>query len=99
MAGAIVGGIIGSAIGEYLDEVDQLKADMAALTALKASDLKPVKWTSKDNANVSGEAMVVSKNKPGNCKTVKHILNINGKEVFEEQQYCLESDGSWVLQS
>ena len=101
VAGSILGGMIGSAIGEYMDDVDRMKAEMAALTALKAEDKTPVKWSSEENEGVSGQAQVIRESNKFSreCKTVKHILNLNGKEIFEEQTYCLDSSGSWELQS
>lgn len=99
-AGAFVGGLIGQAIGEKLDEHDAMKAELASLTALKAEDNKPVTWESDKNDDVGGQVRVIktSENKIGNtCKTVNHILNINGSEEKMEQTYCLGSDGSWQL--
>lgn len=98
--GALVGGLIGQAIGEKLDEHDAMKAELASLTALKAEDNKPVTWESDKNEDVGGEVRVIetSENTAGNtCKTVNHILNINGSEEKMEQTYCLGSDGSWRL--
>ena len=99
-AGAFVGGLIGQAIGEKLDEHDAMKAELASLTALKAEDNKPVTWESDKNDDVGGQVRVIktSENTTGNtCKTVNHILNINGSEEKMEQTYCLGSDGSWQL--
>ena len=100
-AGAIIGSAMGSFVGEKLDEIDQLKAEMAALTALKADDARTVSWKSDQNDGVGGTASVVSgKGVVGSeCKIVRHLLNISGEEVVEEQEYCLDANGSWVLQS
>lgn len=100
-AGAIVGGMAGSYFGEKLDEMDQMKADMAALTALRADDARTVDWKSEQNEDVGGSAQVVAdaESAGGECKIVRHVLNISGEEVTEEQEYCLNSAGSWVLQS
>ena len=101
VAGAIIGSAMGSFIGEKLDEIDQLKAEMAAMTALKADDARAVSWQSEQNDDVSGTASVVSSKgaTSGDCKIVRHLLNISGEEVVEEQTYCLNANGSWVLQS
>lgn len=101
VAGAIIGSAMGSFIGEKLDEIDQLKAEMAAMTALKAEDARAVSWQSEQNDDVSGTASVVSSKgaTSGDCKIVRHLLNISGEEVVEEQTYCLNANGSWVLQS
>ena len=100
MAGGIVGGLIGEFIGEKLDEHDAMKAELASLTALKADDEKPVAWKSDKNENVNGEVRVIETSKSASgsqCKTVNHMLNINGKEELVEQKYCLDSEGSWRL--
>ena len=100
MAGAIVGSLIGEFIGEKLDEHDAMKAQLASLTALKSDDNNPVAWQSDKNENVNGEVRVIetSKSSSGSqCKTVNHILNINGTEELVEQEYCLDSEGSWRL--
>ena len=96
--GAATGAIIGSFLGEKLDELDTIKAEMATMTALKSDELKPVKWKSDDNQGVSGKVSVIQEQEKlsSNCKTVKHILNINGKEMEEEETYCLDSEGSWL---
>lgn len=100
-AGAIIGGMAGSYFGEKLDELDQVKAEMAAMTALKADDERPVNWKSEQNEGVGGSVRVVSDAgaHTSDCKVVRHILNISGEEVIEEQEYCLDASGSWVLQS
>lgn len=100
MAGAMVGGLIGEFIGEKLDEHDAMKAELASLTALKSDDKKPVAWKSDKNENVNGEVRVIETSKSASgsqCKTVNHMLNINGKEELVEQEYCLDSEGSWRL--
>lgn len=100
MAGAIVGGLIGEFIGGKLDEHDAMKAELASLTALKSDDNKPVAWKSDKNENVNGEVRVIETSKSASgsqCKTVNHMLNISGKEELVEQEYCLDSEGSWRL--
>ena len=97
-AGALVGGLIGQAIGEKLDEHDAMKAELASLTALKAEDNKPVTWESDKNEDVGGEVRVIetSENTAGNtCKTVNHILNINGSE--EKNGANILSGFRWFL--
>lgn len=100
-AGAIIGGMAGSYFGEKLDELDQVKAEMAAMTALRANDERPVSWKSEQNEGVGGSVKVVSgvEAQTDDCKVVRHLLNIAGEEVIEEQEYCLDASGSWVLQS
>ena len=95
--GAAAGAIIGSFLGEKLDELDAIKAEMATMTALTSEDLSPVKWKSDENQGVSGKVAVIEEQKinMSNCKTVKHIININGEEIEEEETYCLDSEGSW----
>jgi len=99
--GAMIGSAIGSAIGENMDETDRLKAELATLTALKADDSRTVTWKSPKNDGVGGEVTVVNQNSNANsnCKVINHLININGKEHREEQEYCLGESGSWVLQS
>ena len=100
-AGAIIGGMAGSFFGEKLDELDQVKAEMATMTALRANDERPVSWKSEQNEDVGGSVAVVSGAgaQTADCKVVRHMLNIAGEEVIEEQEYCLDASGSWVLQS
>lgn len=99
--GAMIGQAIGSAIGENMDETDRLKAELATLTALKATDNRTVTWQSPKNEGVGGEVKVVKQNSNtnSNCKVINHLISINGKEHKEEQEYCLGENGAWVLQS
>jgi surface antigen len=97
--GAAVGGLVGRGIGEHLDEVDRLKAEVATLTALREPSTATVTWTSDRNAGVGG---VVTSSPPtqtsqGTCKRVSHIVNVNGKEQREENQWCQKPNGSWGL--
>ena len=97
--GAASGVILGGAIGEKLDEIDQLKAEVAVLNALKIEEEATVHWKSDENKNVSGKVSTkkttVASN--GNCRVVSHVVNIRGSEYNESDTLCLQSDGSWAL--
>ena len=97
--GAAAGTILGSIIGEKLDEVDQLKAEVAALNALKIEEEATVHWKSDENKNVSGTVSTknatVASNKE--CRVVSHVVNIRGEEYRESDTLCRQSNGSWAL--
>ena len=97
--GAVVGSLVGRGIGQHLDEVDRLKAQVATMAAVRQPDRATVTWSSDKNPGVSG---VVVASPPvvtaqGTCKKVSHIINVNGKEQREENQWCQKPDGSWAL--
>src|SRR5262249_54784182 len=94
--GALVGGLVGKGIGRHLDEVDQLKAKVATMTALQQPSAATVSWNSDKNPGIGG---VVTTSSPsvtaqGTCKRVSHIININGTEQREENRWCQKPDGS-----
>ena len=97
--GMIAGAMLGEAIGAKLDEVDQLKAEVATLTALKMEEDTTVSWKSPKNENVSGRVSTQSVRETAsvNCKSVTHVVNIRGKEYREKDTLCQQSDGSWAL--
>jgi surface antigen len=97
--GMIAGAMLGEAIGAKLDEVDQLKAEVATLTALKMEEDTTVSWKSPKNENVSGRVSTraVRETASVNCKSVTHVVNIRGKEYREKDTLCQQSDGSWAL--
>lgn len=97
--GMIAGAMLGEAIGAKLDEVDQLKAEVATLTALKMEEDTTVSWKSPKNENVSGKVSTRSVRETAsvNCKSVTHVVNIRGKEYREKDTLCQQSDGSWAL--
>jgi surface antigen len=97
--GAFVGGAVGGAIGRHLDDVDRLKAQVAAQAAVRQPNSAVVSWASDKNPGVSG---VVTTSAPvattqGQCKNVTHIVNVNGREHREENRMCQKADGSWAL--
>ena len=97
--GSVAGAVLGSVIGEKLDEVDQLKAEVAALNALKIEEEATVHWKSDENKNVSGTVSTknttVASNKE--CRVISHVVNIRGEEYRESDTLCRQSDGSWAL--
>ena len=97
--GAVTGTILGGIIGEKLDEVDQLKAELAALNALKIEEEATVHWKSDENKNVSGAVSTMNTNVASNseCKVVTHVVNIRGEEYRESDTLCRQSNGSWAL--
>ena len=99
VVGAVAGTIIGGVIGEKLDEVDQMKAEIAALNALKLEDEATVRWKSDKNKNVSGTVSTKKTTLASNsdCRVVSHVVNIRGEEYREKDTLCRQSDGSWAL--
>lgn len=97
--GGIAGSMAGAMIGAKLDEVDQLKAEIATIKALEISEPATVKWQSDENKDVSGVVTTKPTRIASNseCRQVSHIVNVRGKEYKESDTVCRQSDGSWAI--
>lgn len=96
--GAAAGTAVGGSIGRKLDEADRLKAEVATLSALQFEKDTTVRWRSDQNEEVFGTVSTRGDAAEKiECKTVKHVVNIRGKEYTERDRLCKTSDGSWQL--
>lgn len=106
MAGGLLGGMAGSAIGRQLDERDRLLAARTTervLTAPPPPAGKPgqtLPWQSQQNPNVRGSSQVLSSSQTasaGECRTVREVAYIEGREVAQTVEYCRAANGNgWV---
>lgn len=106
VAGGLLGGIAGSAIGRQLDERDRLQAARTTERVLAAPPPpagqpgQTLPWQSQQNPNVSGSSQVLrsTQTAQGNeCRTVREVAYIEGREVTQTVEYCRAANGSgWV---
>ncbi len=108
------GYFIGSALGKQLDEKDRHRAAGATQQALAQPvstkkkqtatrpPAKPVAWSSDHGTGAHGTATVTAvqpEPNGGECRTVREIAYIKGKEVAQSTRYCRTADGGWVAQT
>jgi surface antigen len=102
--GGRAGGLLGGEIGKRLDERDQRKAEEATAQVLNAppqtaEESTIAEWYSARNPGVYGHAKVVAIRPTaygGECRTVREVAYIHGKEVIQNTTYCRVLGGrSW----
>jgi surface antigen len=112
--GALGGYFVGTAIGRQLNEADRKRATEATHEALAqpvyfSADptvsprlpKQPAQWKS-DRSGVSGAAKVVAAQRTtdgGECRTVREVAYIKGREVPQTSRYCRGPEGDWVAES
>ena len=91
---------MGAMIGEKLDEADRLQAQAAANAALQVPVGNTVEWRSEKNTSIHGTATPVETSENSNgkeCRTVRQVAFINGKEVEETTKFCrIDDSGTWA---
>lgn len=92
--GALVGALIGGSIGSYMDQTDQLNAQLA-LERNRTN--QPTTWINPDS-NVQYEVIPTKTYVTYNgqyCREYQTTAIINGKKQRMYGQACRQSDGSW----
>ena len=83
VAGAMIGGIVGSEIGRSMDEQDRRLAEQAELAALEEGESdRPRRWRNPDNGRY-GDVVPGRPYKRGNvdCRDYKHTVYIDGRRA------------------
>ena len=98
-AGALVGGLIGNRVGNYLDERDQQQAYSTANYALdNNADGQTARWSNPQN-NTGGYTTPTEtyQTANGTCRTYQTGVSANGQTQSGTGTACRQADGTWKL--
>ena len=97
VAGAVVGGIVGSEVGKSMDQQDRLLAQQAELAALERGQSGvATPWRNPDNGRY-GEVVPskVYKREADYCRDYTHTIFIDGRPQTMRGTACRNGDGTW----
>jgi surface antigen len=98
-AGALVGGLVGNRVGNYLDERDQQQAYSTANYALNNNaDGQMASWSNPQN-NTSGYTTPTNtvETATGTCRSYQTGVSANGQTQSGTGTACRQADGTWKL--
>ena len=99
-AGALVGGVVGNRIGNYLDQQDQRRAVQNANYALSHnSDGQTSRWSNPQN-NTSGyttPVKTVQTATGSTCRTYQTGASAGGQNQSGTGTACRQPDGTWKV--
>lgn len=98
-AGALVGGLVGNRVGNYLDERDRQQAYSTANYALdNNADGQMATWSNPQN-NTGGYTTPTEtyQTASGTCRTYQTGVIANGQEQSGTGTACRQADGTWKL--
>lgn len=98
-AGALVGGLVGNRVGNYLDERDQQQAYSTANYALNNNaDGQMASWANPQN-NTSGYTTPTKtvETATGTCRNYQTGVSANGETHSGTGTACRQADGTWKL--
>lgn len=98
-AGALVGGVVGNRVGNYLDERDQQEAYSTANYALdNNADGQTASWSNPQN-NTGGYTTPTEtyQTANGTCRAYQTGVSANGQEQSGTGTACRQADGTWKL--
>ena len=99
-AGALVGGVVGNRIGNYLDAKDQQRAAQNANYALNhTADGQTTRWSNPQN-NTGGYTTPVKTVETASgqtCRTYQTGVAANGQNQSGTGTACRQSDGTWKI--
>jgi surface antigen len=98
-AGALVGGLVGNRVGNYLDERDQQQAYSTANYALNNNaDGQMASWSNPQN-NTSGYTTPTNtvETASGTCRNYQTGVSANGQTQSGTGTACRQADGTWKL--
>jgi surface antigen len=99
-AGAILGGLIGGAIGDRLDAADRAKASAAAAQALESAPSgQSVAWRNPDSGHSGMVTPVRTYHTPTGqpCREYTQTITIGGERQQSYGTACRQPDGSWKI--
>jgi len=98
-AGALVGGLVGNRVGNYLDERDRQQAYSTANYALDNNqDGQTATWSNPQN-NTGGYTTPTDtyQTASGTCRTYQTGIEANGQSQSGTGTACRQPDGTWKL--
>jgi surface antigen len=98
-AGALVGGLVGNRVGNYLDERDRQQAWSTANYALSNNqDGQTATWSNPQN-NTGGYTTptATQQTASGTCRTYETGVSANGQSQSGTGTACRQPDGTWKL--
>jgi surface antigen len=102
IAGSLLGGLAGGAIGKHLDDKDKAKANAAAHEAFESGRTgQPSVWENPDSGN-SGSVTPTRTYQLANgqyCREYTQDIVIGGEKHQTYGTACRQADGSWKIQS
>jgi surface antigen len=97
-AGVIVGGLLGGAVGNYLDTQDRMLANQAAQQAFESSPTgAPSSWRNPDNGHYGNVTPTRTFQNPNGayCREYQQQIFIDGRPQRSYGTACRQPDGSW----
>jgi surface antigen len=101
-AGVIVGGLLGGAVGSYLDAQDRMLANQAAQQAFESSPTgAPSTWQNPDNGHSGSFTPTRTYQNPNGayCREYQQQIMIGGRPQQSYGTACRQPDGSWRIVS
>lgn len=110
-AGYFLGGAIAEALTDPADRQQATAATQRVLDApappprstntSRPQQSRPVQadWRSENNRNISGRSTLQSVQRTqggGECRTVREVAYVQGKEVQQDTKYCRSAGGGWA---
>lgn len=97
--GALVGGLVGNRIGNYLDERDQQQAYSTANYALDNNqDGQAATWSNPQNGTGGYTTPTETyQTASGTCRTYQTGVTANGESQSGTGTACRQPDGTWKL--
>ena len=102
IAGSLLGGLAGGAIGKHLDDKDKAKANAAAHEAFESGRTgQPTVWENPDSGN-RGSVTPTRTYQLANgqyCREYTQDIVIGGEKHQTYGTACRQADGSWKIES
>jgi surface antigen len=99
-AGALVGGVLGNRVGNYLDQKDQQHAVQNANYALNHNaDGQTSSWSNPQNktSGYTTPVKTVQTASGGTCRTYQTGVTANGQNASGTGTACRQPDGTWKV--
>jgi len=103
VAGVLLGGLVGGAIGQSLDNMDRMAAQQAEQAALNSAPVgQSISWQGQNSGN-SGYTQIdnrgVNNQTGANCAQYTSTIYVNGQQQTAKGVACQNGDGTWQVQS
>ena len=100
-AGVLLGALIGSEIGKWLDRADQQYMGQTTYNALeRGQSNQTVRWNNPDSGNY-GTVTPYPAYQQGsyNCREYTQTIYVDGRSETARGTACRQPDGSWQIQN
>lgn len=103
VAGVLLGGLIGGAIGQSLDNMDRMAAQQAEQAALSSAPVgQQITWQGQNSGNY-GYTQIDNRgtdNRTGaNCAQYTSAIIVNGQQQTAQGVACQLPNGNWQVQN